>query len=108
MDGQLRYFSTAKTPRRDQHGRPDGIIGISRDITERKRAEAALAALANENRALFSRARAEELWLETILEHSHTCYDAARGARHPWGHGCGHCPACTLRWRGYEAWRAHQ
>ncbi len=46
--------------------------------------------------------------VDLIVEHSHTCYDSARGARHPWGHGCGHCPACALRRRGYEAWRARR
>ncbi len=24
----------------------------------------------------------------------------------PWGHGCGHCPACTLRRNGFERWQA--
>ena len=40
-----------------------------------------------------------------IQEHTHTCYQAERGARHDWGHGCGECPACALRKRGYVAWR---
>jgi len=43
--------------------------------------------------------------IETILEHTHTCYQSERGARHPWGHGCGECPACALRKRGFEMWR---
>ncbi|MDP2849227.1 MAG: 7-cyano-7-deazaguanine synthase, partial [Humidesulfovibrio sp.] len=25
-----------------------------------------------------------------------------RGHRHPWGHGCGVCPACELRSAGFE------
>jgi len=41
-----------------------------------------------------------------IVEHTHTCYLGERGARQAWGHGCGHCPACQLRRRGFEAWRA--
>jgi 7-cyano-7-deazaguanine synthase len=41
-----------------------------------------------------------------IVEHTHTCYLGERGALHPWGHGCGQCPACTLRRSGYEAWQA--
>jgi 7-cyano-7-deazaguanine synthase len=40
-----------------------------------------------------------------IEEHTHTCYLGERGARHVWGHGCGHCPACTLRARGHARWR---
>ncbi|NML16218.1 7-cyano-7-deazaguanine synthase QueC [Azohydromonas caseinilytica] len=41
-----------------------------------------------------------------IVEHTHTCYLGERGPLHPWGHGCGHCPACALRQQGYEGWRA--
>lgn len=36
-----------------------------------------------------------------IIEHSHTCYLGERKTRHPWGYGCGSCPACELRARGY-------
>ncbi len=68
VGGEMRHFSTAKMPARDDDGAPLGIIGISRDITDRKRAEEALARLALENHALLDRARAEERWLGTILE----------------------------------------
>ena len=40
--------------------------------------------------------------VELIVEHTHTCYLGERGKRHPWGYGCGTCPACALRARGYE------
>ncbi|MBN8552434.1 MAG: 7-cyano-7-deazaguanine synthase QueC [Caulobacterales bacterium] len=36
-----------------------------------------------------------------ILEDSHTCYLGERGRRHPWGYGCGTCPACELRAAGW-------
>lgn len=39
-----------------------------------------------------------------IAEHTHTCYLGERGQRHPWGYGCGECPACELRRQGHEAW----
>ena len=42
--------------------------------------------------------------VELILEHSHTCYEGERGQRHAWGYGCGHCPACELRARGWQDW----
>lgn len=42
--------------------------------------------------------------VELILERSHTCYLGERGARHPWGYGCGSCPACELRARGWRDW----
>jgi len=44
--------------------------------------------------------------VETIVEHSHTCYLGERGARHGWGYGCGNCPACVLRKAGWERWQA--
>jgi 7-cyano-7-deazaguanine synthase len=40
---------------------------------------------------------------ELVVAHTHTCYLGERGLRHRWGHGCGRCPACELRRRGYEA-----
>ncbi|MCW5655639.1 7-cyano-7-deazaguanine synthase QueC [Hydrogenophaga sp.] len=36
-----------------------------------------------------------------IVEHTHTCYLGDREHRHPWGYGCGSCPACELRARGW-------
>lgn len=44
--------------------------------------------------------------VELILEHTHTCYRGVRETRHAWGYGCGACPACELRAKGYAEWRA--
>jgi 7-cyano-7-deazaguanine synthase len=41
-----------------------------------------------------------------ILEESHSCYLGDRTRRHGWGYGCGTCPACALRRRGWERWQA--
>jgi 7-cyano-7-deazaguanine synthase len=41
-----------------------------------------------------------------IVEHTHTCYTPDRTTRHAWGVGCGTCPACTLRAKGWDAWQA--
>jgi 7-cyano-7-deazaguanine synthase len=41
-----------------------------------------------------------------IVEETHTCYLGERGARHPWGHGCGACPACKLRAAGWAEYAA--
>jgi 7-cyano-7-deazaguanine synthase len=43
--------------------------------------------------------------LDLITEETHTCYLGDREHRHAWGYGCGLCPACELRARGYEQWR---
>ena len=40
-----------------------------------------------------------------IVEDTHTCYLGDRSMRHEWGYGCGTCPACQLRARGYARWR---
>ncbi len=43
--------------------------------------------------------------IELIVEESHTCYAGDRSIRHEWGYGCGACPACELRARGWAEWR---
>jgi 7-cyano-7-deazaguanine synthase len=43
--------------------------------------------------------------VECVRAETHTCYLGERGALHDWGYGCGHCPACALRARGYQAFR---
>lgn len=42
VDGEDRFFLITKAPRRDAKGDVVGILGIARDITERKEAEATL------------------------------------------------------------------
>jgi 7-cyano-7-deazaguanine synthase len=42
--------------------------------------------------------------VDLIVEHTHTCYTPDRTTRHPWGYGCGQCPACLLRAKGWETW----
>lgn len=44
--------------------------------------------------------------LELVRTETHTCYLGERDELHAWGYGCGHCPACELRRRGYEAFAA--
>jgi 7-cyano-7-deazaguanine synthase len=44
--------------------------------------------------------------VDLILEETHTCYLGERGTRHDWGYGCGTCPACTLRAKGWAGYRA--
>lgn len=42
--------------------------------------------------------------VDLIVEDTHTCYLGDRTKRHPWGYGCGTCPACELRSAGYAKW----
>lgn len=41
-----------------------------------------------------------------INQYSHTCYMGERGARHDWGYGCGACPACVLRAKGWQVYQS--
>ncbi len=43
--------------------------------------------------------------VELIRSGTHTCYLGERGALHDWGYGCGTCPACELRAKGYRSYR---
>ena len=42
--------------------------------------------------------------VEAIRDETHSCYRGDRSHRHAWGFGCGTCPACELRRRGWEAY----
>ena len=42
--------------------------------------------------------------VELIRTESHSCYKGERGVLHAWGHGCGACPACALRAKGWASY----
>lgn len=42
-----------------------------------------------------------------VVQASHTCYNGDRSKwNEPWGYGCGECPACELRAKGYAEFAA--
>ena len=43
--------------------------------------------------------------VDLINQYSHTCYMGERGERHDWGYGCGDCPACVLRTKGWAEYK---
>lgn len=43
--------------------------------------------------------------IEIVRRQTHTCYLGDRTHLHPWGYGCGECPACKLRAQGWEAYQ---
>jgi len=47
-----------------------------------------------------------EALVDMVRVETHTCYLGERAELHAWGFGCGECPACKLRKRGYEAFLA--
>jgi 7-cyano-7-deazaguanine synthase len=52
----------------------------------------------------LARALGGEALLDLVVEQSHSCYLGDRSTRHSWGCGCGSCPACDLRAKGYAAY----
>ena len=44
--------------------------------------------------------------VELVRRDSHSCYLGQRAQFHSWRYGCGECPACLLRARGWEQWQA--
>ncbi len=44
--------------------------------------------------------------VDLIIEETVTCYNGDRTHRHDWGYGCGRCPACELRARGFARFAA--
>ena len=42
--------------------------------------------------------------INVVTEHTHTCYNGDRSNLHEWGYGCGTCPACEIRAKGYAVY----
>ena len=77
-------------------------LGMARDF----RVETPLMRLTKADTWALAKALGGEALVELIVTESHTCYRGERGTLHAWGHGCGDCPACELRARGYGEWVA--
>lgn len=41
--------------------------------------------------------------VELVRTETHTCYNGDHEHQHDWGYGCGECPACDLRAKGWNA-----
>lgn len=49
----------------------------------------------------------KEQCLDLVLNHSHTCYNGS-DLKNEWGFGCGECPACQLRKKGYYEYKQNR
>lgn len=43
--------------------------------------------------------------IDVVLKFSHTCYEGDHTTLHEWGYGCGECPACQLRAKGWDEYK---
>ena len=75
-------------------------LGLARDLT----IETPLMRLTKAETWALAKGLGGEPLVAITVEETHTCYTGERGTLHPWGYGCGVCPACELRQRGFEAW----
>lgn len=46
--------------------------------------------------------------IELIVSETHTCYIGEHNRLHEWGYGCGKCPACLLRKRGFMEYQSEK
>lgn len=75
-------------------------LGMEQDFT----IETPLMRLTKADTWALAKTLGGEALVEIIVDDSHTCYLGDRDTVHPWGRGCGTCPACELRARGWRAW----
>ncbi|MDR3513489.1 MAG: 7-cyano-7-deazaguanine synthase QueC [Caulobacteraceae bacterium] len=76
-------------------------LGMEQDF----RIETPLMRLTKAQTWALAKALGGEALVAITVEDSHTCYLGDR-TPHDWGKGCGACPACELRARGWAEWTA--
>ncbi len=77
-------------------------LGLGREM----RVETPLMHLTKAETWALAHALGGDRLVDLIVEQSHTCYLGDHETGHDWGYGCGTCPACELRAKGWAEWRA--
>ena len=77
-------------------------LGMARDFV----IETPLMRLTKSETWALAKTLGGEALVAVTVEESHTCYRGDRTTLRAWGYGCGTCPACDLRQKGWEAWNA--
>lgn len=109
LGAPLLYTGVCQT---DYSGYPDCRQATISALTEALRLGMDLPSLAivtplmAKTKAETFRMAADAGYLEDILEHTHTCYEGDHQTRHDWGYGCGTCPSCVLREKGWHEYQA--
>jgi 7-cyano-7-deazaguanine synthase len=77
-------------------------LGMERDF----RIDTPLMSLTKAQTWALAKGLGGETLIDITVRDSHTCYRGVREIRHDWGAGCGACPACDLRAKGWAEWVA--
>lgn len=93
----------------DYSGYPDCRSVFIKSITETLALSSTRIQIAT---PLISLSKAKIFWLadkygilNLVLNESHTCYNGDHLHFNYWGYGCGECPACKLRKKGYDEFK---
>ena len=83
-----------------------GVVDIGQDWRTANRDSVGLSPTPADEPEAVLQVLGGRAFVDLIREETHTCYRGDHVTRHAWGYGCGVCPACELRAKGYAEWRA--
>ena len=76
-------------------------VTLSLGMDEPFRIETPLMGLTKEETWELAYSLGGKTFVDLVRKETHTCYEGDREHFHDWGYGCGKCPACRLRERGW-------
>ncbi len=81
-------------------------VTLSLGMDEPFRIETPLMDLTKEETWALANSLGGWAFVDLVRKETHTCYEGDRTHFHEWGYGCGECPACKLRARGWAQFAA--